>query len=172
MHVFLIEVWWEKFDVASATVNALLVFYTELDQERLILVKITQVSKPHVEMSILTGLKTCKIYSGRWPAPDPPALALLSRSPAWPTLSCPPQWDTAPHTQTHRHIHTHHNPIRQPGKLTPVWSNSYYWIGVMQILNTSMYNVTHSNIQSGESEMLQLCIAAGFINNTNENSGV
>lgn len=61
MHIFLFEVWWEKFDVASTTVDALLVFYSELDHEGLILVaEISKAGWQRVEMSILTGLKTCK----------------------------------------------------------------------------------------------------------------
>ncbi len=61
MYIFLFEVWWEKFDVASTTVNALLMFYSELDHERLILVaEISKAGWHRVEMSILTGLKTCK----------------------------------------------------------------------------------------------------------------
>jgi len=67
-------------------------------------------------------VRRARICWGLSPIPDPPAPAgsdephapsLLSHSPASPILSCPPPWDTAPHT----HTHTHHNPIRHPVNL-------------------------------------------------------
>ena len=38
MHIFLVEVRWEQFDVSTTTVNALFMFHSELNDQRLALV--------------------------------------------------------------------------------------------------------------------------------------
>lgn len=61
MHVLLVEFRGEQFDVSSSTVDALLVFHGELDDQRLTLV--AEVIKPGrrgVEVGILARLQTCR----------------------------------------------------------------------------------------------------------------
>lgn len=69
MHFLLLEAWWEKLNVASSTVYALLMFHCELHNQWLVL--IAEVLKPRwdgIEVSILAGLKTCGTwkYLAQW----------------------------------------------------------------------------------------------------------
>lgn len=60
MHVLLVEARGEQLNVASATVNALLMFHGELDDERLALVAdVIKTGRQGVEAGILARLKTC-----------------------------------------------------------------------------------------------------------------
>lgn len=68
MHVFLLKVWREKLDVSTATVDALLVFYSELYHKRLVLVvEILKSRWQRIEMGVLTGLKTCAFTTSNTP---------------------------------------------------------------------------------------------------------
>lgn len=60
MHVLLVEVGREQFDVATTTVDALLVFYGELDDQRLALVaEVIETGRQSVEAGVLARLQTC-----------------------------------------------------------------------------------------------------------------
>lgn len=60
MHVLLVEAGGEQLDVASATVDALLVLHGELDDQRLALVaEVIETGRQGVETGVLARLKTC-----------------------------------------------------------------------------------------------------------------
>jgi hypothetical protein len=59
MHFLLVEISWEQLDVASTTVNVLLMFHSELDYQCLVFVADRlKAGGCRVKASILAGLKT------------------------------------------------------------------------------------------------------------------
>lgn len=60
MHVLLVEARGKQFNVASTTVNALLMFHRELDDQRLALVaEVIETGGQGVEAGVLARLQTC-----------------------------------------------------------------------------------------------------------------